>query len=168
MQRKPEGQRLAQQRVSHGLGRLSNTPSTGVYTKPGKAIGHKSPKTPKHSCVPYRGGGGFCTGVISPGKCWGWGRISPPLGIPKLQHLHYTANTPKFHWGKYRNLAKRKLYCLWQVHLAENLRQAMHTKIGGKTHLLPQQPCLHPSQWAPRGRQGRQKLPILQKCLKSA
>ena len=44
------------------------------------------------------GGGGGCPGIVSPGKIRG--EVSPPLGIPKLQHLHYTADTAKFRQAK--------------------------------------------------------------------
>ena len=55
-----------------------------------------------------RGEGVFCTRIISPGKFWGG--VSPPLGIPKLQHLHYTANTPEFRWGKCHHLSQRSSF----------------------------------------------------------
>ena len=33
------------------------------------------------------------------------GEGGPPLGVPKLQHLHYTADTPKFCRGDLRQFS---------------------------------------------------------------
>ena len=51
--------------------------------------------------------------MISLGKISGRGVISPPLGIPKLQHLQCTADTPKLRRGQFRHLPSRRQFPSW-------------------------------------------------------
>ena len=50
-----------------------------------------------------RGGGGGLYGDYFAGEIFGGG-ISPPLGIPKLQHLHCTADNLNFRRAKFLHL----------------------------------------------------------------